>query len=264
MPLRRLTVPQLNIHGERAFRSVDGYAALKQMLVADQFCFRAPHAGSAHAHYDRVLFLNLTYWHAGEGGDVLVDDSIDADVLVHAAWHHAAAKALTTAAAPTSAAMFLGESVASAFDLYVVGRMLATGKRTAYLASQVPLLRDAALASGLSEKALAALLQQVSDAPEVAFEALRELLFDAAGALLPCRNAAEAVACFDRFAAHPYSPFLHHFALSSWVLYARAHAGPGIASDPAVAADSSLRASPAPLTWLQENWVRGAAGPESQ
>lgn len=260
MSLRRLTLAQLTLRGERAFRSIHGYAELKQMLVADRFLFRAPNEGSPHAHYDRVLFLNLSFWHAGEGNDVLVDDSIDADVVAHAAWHHAAGKALATGRAPTAAAMFLGESIASAFDLYVVGRMLGTGKRTAYLASQVPLLSEAALSSGLTEAALAALFQRVSDAPEVSFEALRELLFDAAMALSSCRDAEEAVGCFDRFAAHPYSPFLHHFALATWVLYARAHAGPAVADDPAAAADRALRAAPAPLTWLIETWVKGEAG----
>ncbi len=263
MRLRRLTVAQLTIRGERAFRSVEGYAALKRLLVTDKFLFRAPAEGSSHAHYDRVLFLNLTYWHAADGNDVLVDGSIDADVLAHAAWHHATGKALATATAPTAAAMFLGESIASAFDLYVVGRMLGKGKRTAYLDSQVPLFSEAALASGLSEAALAALFQRVSDAPEVAFEALRELLFDAATALSSCRDVDDAVRCFDRFATHPYSPFLHHFALSSWVLYARAHAGPTVVDDPADAADRSLRASSAPLTWLNEHWVVGAAAPEA-
>ncbi len=258
MRLRRLSIAELKIRGERSFRSITGYAGLKRMLVTDGFLFRAPEAGSPHAHPARVLFLNLTYWHAADGNDVLVDDSIDADVLAHAAWHHAAAKALATGHAPTAAAMFLGESIASAFDLYAIGHMLGTGRRVAYLQSQVPLFAEVALAAGLSETALATLFQGVSDAPEAAFEALRELLFDAATALSTCRDADEAVACLDRFAAHPYSPFLHHFALASWVLYAKAHAGPAVADDPADAADRTLRAHAAPLTWLDESWVNSA------
>lgn len=224
------------------------------MLVADDFRFRAPSEGSAHAHDDRVLFLNLTFWGAGASSDVLVDASIDADVLAHAAWHHAARKALASATAPTPAALFLGESVASAFDLYVVGQMLRSGQRSAYLSSQVPAMTLAALGAGLDEAALGALLGSVAEDPDRAFADLRALLFDASLALWGCADLDAAVSTLDGFRDHRFASLLHHFALSSWVLYARAHGGPPVEGDVAIAMEQSLREAPVALEWL-EGWL---------
>lgn len=51
-PLRSLTVGELSIRGEHAFRTIGLYPALKRMLVADDFRFRAPAEGSPHANDD--------------------------------------------------------------------------------------------------------------------------------------------------------------------------------------------------------------------
>lgn len=255
MPLRRLLLADISIRGERAFRPVGPYKALKRMLVADGFAFRAPAVGSTHAHADRVLFLNLTYWNSSADSDVLIDDTLDADVLAHAAWHHAARKALASGPAPTAAALFLGESVASAFDLYVVGQLLRQGTRNAYLSSQVPALSAAALDSGVTEAALADLFASVADDPDRAFEDLRELLFDAALALVHCVDVDAAVLALDQFADHRFVGLLHHFEVSNWVLYARAYSGPPVLDDPARAMDRAVRAAPDAMAWLESNWL---------
>lgn len=254
MPFRRLSLAEITIRGERAMKPVGVYAALKRLLVADGFTFRAPEPGSRHAHQDRVLFLNLTYWSAGDGSDVLVDDTLEADVLAHAAWHHAARKALG-AAAPTAATMFLGESVASAFDLYLVGHMLRQKKQTAFLASQVPAMSAAALDAGVTEEELEALFASVAESPDRAFEDLRELLFDAALALVGCPDVDAAVATLDRFGGHRFFGILHHYELATWVLYARAYAAPPVPDDPAVALDRAIRAAPVAIDWLEANWL---------
>ena len=43
---------------------------------------------------DRALLINLTFWTADAGGDVLVDEHVEADVVAHAAWHHVVARAI--------------------------------------------------------------------------------------------------------------------------------------------------------------------------
>lgn len=255
MSLRHVPLSALKIRGERAFRSVGHYPALKRLLVADGFRFRVPDAGSAHAHHDRVLFLNLTWWNAGDPSDVLVDDSIDADVVAHAAWHHAARKALGTDAPPTAVALLLGESIASAFDLYAAGLLLRSARRSEYLDGQVAALSAAALDSGLSPAALAALLSDVAASPEAAFIDLQGLLFDVTVALLGCTDVDCATATLDRYADHRFACFLHHFELATWVLFARAYAGPAVIDDPAAAFGTELRAAPAPLDWLAARWL---------
>lgn len=91
-----------------------------------------------------MLFLNLTYWNSR--------------------------KALASGPAPTAAALFLGESVASAFDLYVVGQLLRQGTKNAYLSSQVPALSAAALDSGVTEAALADAGPAALDDPAMAMD----------------------------------------------------------------------------------------------
>jgi hypothetical protein len=251
MPLRHVPLSQLTLLGERAFRSIPVYAALKRMLLADGFTVRVPEA--AQASRDRVLFLNLTYWNARDPSDVLVDDTLEADVLAHAAWHHAARKALP--GAPTAAAMLLGESVASAFDLYVVGQMLRQGKRTAYLKSQIPRMSSAALDAGVDEDTFAELLAQLADDPDGAFADLRALLFDASLALLAAPDLDAAAAALEGYADHRFHGLLHHYELSNWVLFARAYAAPAREDDPAIAHERAMRAAPALLPWLEEHWL---------
>ena len=64
-------------------------------------------------------------------------------MVCHAAWHHVARKHFP--AGPLSAdAMFLGEAVASAFDLYLVGRLLRHVPDAEFLETQVPAMTDVA------------------------------------------------------------------------------------------------------------------------
>lgn len=258
MSLRHVPLSALTIRGERSYRAVGHYPALKRMLLADGFRFRVPDSGSAHAHHDRVLFLNLTWWNAGDPSDVLVDDTIDADVIAHAAWHHAARKALATTGAPTAVALLLGESIASAFDLYAAGRLLRAAKRTDYLDAQVTALSAAALDAGLEPDALGALLADVASDPERAFVDLQGLLFDVSRALYACPDVDAATTALDAYAGHRFACFLHHFELATWVLFARAYAGPAVADDPALALDRALRAAPDGLEWLAARWLGSA------
>jgi hypothetical protein len=255
MSLRPVPLAELFVRGERAFREVPLYPRLKACLVDDGVLFLVAGEGSQPTSLDRATFLNLTFWHAGVQADVLVDASIEADVVTHAAWHHAASRALGTGLPPTAAALFLGESVASAFDVYVLGRMLRTGRQTAYLKSQMPLMAAAAADSGCDDDGVEAMFQSMAESPEAAFRDLRELLFDASLELFGCVAIEEAADCLVGFESHRFGSILHHFALSSWVLYARAHAGAPVAADPAMVVDRALRAAPVALDWLETNWL---------
>ncbi|MDP2306009.1 MAG: hypothetical protein Q8P18_08275 [Pseudomonadota bacterium] len=259
--LQSVTLDQLTIRDERSFRHIALYGTLKQLLLDDRFQFRIAEKG---ASWQRVLFLNLTFWNAAEPSDVLEDTSIDADVVTHAAWHHAARKALGGAGAPmtsqmTSDALFLGESIASAFDLYLVGRTLGhvkpSGKNSSsFLATQVPAMAAVAADAGLSATGFEALLRTVADDPERAFEELRQLLFDAATTLVTCDGVDAGVEALGRFATHRFAALLHHYEVSNWVLYGRAYGRGTI--DPGIRAiDRALREAPVSLDWLEQRWL---------
>src|SRR4051812_26734479 len=93
MPLRSITLDELVIQDEASFAHVGIYADLKKLLRQSSHEFLVPE-GDAQISWDRAAFLNLTYWNAEEGTDVLCDQSggIPADVVAHVAWHHLIAK----------------------------------------------------------------------------------------------------------------------------------------------------------------------------
>ena len=258
--LETRTLDELVIDDEASFRHVGLYAELKDILRRDGYGFRILPA-SSEDRWDRALLLNLTFWTSGGGGDVLVDAHLSADVVAHAAWHHLAARALVPAKAtgvmqaPSPEALFLGEAIASAFDVYLVGRLLGHAPRSTFLATQVAAMADAAGEAGLPSDAFEKLLERIAVDPERAFEELRELLYDATCALAACSTADEGFLALAQFDAHPFASLLHHYELSNWVLYARAYGGPAKGDERARDVDRTLRAEGDALAWLTKAWV---------
>jgi hypothetical protein len=265
MALRDLTLDDLTIDDEASFRHVALYGQLKEVLRQARHRFQVP-ASDAPASWDRALFLNLTYWSAGEEASVLCDEHIAPDVIAHTAWHHLAAKALSArgegdeGAAPTAASLMFCESIASAFDLYLVGRLIENAPTSDFITTQVPIMAEAAAQAGLPEAAFAELLHTVSADPERAFEDMRALLMDVGAALYVCRDARAAEAALETFVGRRFEPLIHHFQLSNWILYARAYAAVSplgtSAADAAVAhLDRTLREAPVSLDWLAAQWL---------
>src|SRR5437763_1382355 len=122
MPLRMVALEQLTIDDEASMAAVPLYRRLKRALLASghRFCVPAP---GTQVGWDRAVFLNLTYW-SPEGVDVLCEDHLAADVVAHVAWHevigrHIAQNAATAGRSVTG--LLFAESVASAFDLFLLG-----------------------------------------------------------------------------------------------------------------------------------------------
>lgn len=248
--LLRVTLDDLTIDDEAAFGRLALYAPLKETLRKARYEFRVP-AGDTAYSWDRAALLNLTFWNASEASDVLTERRIPADVVTHAAWHHLTRRAISDASAD---ALFLGEAIASAFDLYLVGALLRAAPECAFLESQVPLMAEAGERAGQTEAEFEAMLAYVAKRPERAFEELRSLLFDASNALVAADSVDAADRAFDAFTTHRFGPILHHYELSNWTLYARAYAK-GTTSDAARAVDTSLRQADDSLEWLEKNWL---------
>jgi len=267
--MRTLSLDQLTIDDERSFRGVALYDRLKRALRRSNHRFQIPVAGT-QASWDRVVFLNLTYWSGAPGADVLCDEHIPADVVAHVAWHQVVGQQLARRAArspggaapsPSAAALFFAESIASAFDLYLIGRLFVNESESDFITTQVPLMSDCAQEAGLSEAAFSALMAEVVRAPERAFEDMRVLLLDASNVLLACAGPAEAQAALEALAGHRFAPLLHHYQLSNWILYARAYAGGGPRPDASVSdLDATLRQAPVSLDWLSERWIDADVG----
>ncbi len=250
------TIDALAIDDEKSFRHVGLYADLKEILRRDKYLVRVLPPELA-GRWDRALFLNLTFWGAGEGGDILEAERIPADVVAHAAWHHLAARAFGGGGALSAEALFFGEAVASAFDVYLVGRLLGHAAESSFLDTQVPAMAEAAQAAGLPDADFEAMLDSIAADPERAFEDLRALLFDATRALLACDSADAALAAMAALDGRRFGPLLHRYELSNWVLYARAYAGGALAPDARVrAVDEALRGEGVvAIDWLTKHWV---------
>jgi hypothetical protein len=256
MPLRTVSLDDLVIDDEPSLARIEIYPKLKAILRRSGHRFHLPAAGG-NTTWDRVLFLNLTYWSGAEAADVLVDEHLAADVLTHIAWHHLVGTQLGAEAnGRSAAAMLFGESIASAFDLYVLGRLWREAPDSEFVTTQVPIISEAAQDAGMSDDDFAELISDVAEHPERAFEDLRQLLFDATTALASCAGALEAQATLERLDGHRLAPLLHHYQLSNWILYARAYATPAPALDEVVRKlDTTLRQAPSSLGWLTERWL---------
>ena len=254
----RHLLDDLSIDDERSFRHVALYGDLKAVLMRERYTFRVL-PESPGASWDRALFLNLTFWGASEGGDVLVDAEVPADVVAHVAWHRLATRALAAApdGRPHVDALFLGEAIASAFDLYLVGRLLGHAPGSSFLASQTAAMAEAADTAGVDDAAFATLLRGIADEPERAFASLRELLYDAARALFAQRDAEGALGVLHGLEGHRFGALIHHYELANWVLYARAYGDPAPAPDVA-AVDRALRGPTDAVAWLADAWVTPA------
>lgn len=249
----------LVVDDEASFSHVGLYADLRRIVAESDHRFAVLHGNVRRATWDRALFLNLTYWHAAEATDVLVDEHIAADVVAHIAWHLLAARHLGQGAGPLSVpALLLSEAIASAFDLYLVGRLLGHCPDAEFLQTQVPAMADCAEGAGMGEDAFEAMLETVAADPERAFEDLRALLFDAATALYACESVADAALVLEGLEDRRFAPLLHHYELSNWVLYSRAYGGAERDGDPARSLDTVLRSAPVALDWLEVHWVRPA------
>jgi hypothetical protein len=261
---RLVKLDELTIDDRAAFRIVAVYGRLEEILRRSAHGFRIPE-GRRAVSWDRALFLNLTYWNEDEGADVLCDDHIPADVVAHVGWHKVVSQGLarrssSPSAPPTAAGLFLGESIASAFDLYLVGRLLRSAPDCDFVTTQVPLMAECAAEAGLPEAGFSALLEEVVREPERAFEDLRAMLFDAATALVACPGVTEAQAVLEGFADRRFATLLHHYQLSNWILYARAYAPRPLGSDDvAIEVDRALREAPVSLDWLDRHFIEAAA-----
>ncbi len=225
MPLRSVTLDALTIEDEASFDHVALYGRLAAALRKSGHTFRVPER--TDVSWDRATFLNLTFWAGSEATDVLTDTSIPADVVAHVAWHHLVGKRIARDTKPgvvAPEALRFGESIASAFDLYLVGRLLHNVPDSDFITSQVPIMSAAAEQAGLDEEGFSDLLAEVVEEPERAFEDLRALLFDVMTGLSACRDVDAAMKVLEGHAAHRFAPLLHHYELSNWVLHERAYA----------------------------------------
>ena len=166
MALRSVSLDELTIDDERSFAHVALYGRLKQALRRSGHRFCIPRR-ARRSSWDRALFLNLTFW-SGETAPTCCARSTSpptsSPTSPGTTWSAASSRGWRRRrgrAATPADALFFAESIASAFDLYLVGRLLPNAPDSDFITTQVPLMAECAQQAGLSEAAFAALLEEV-------------------------------------------------------------------------------------------------------
>lgn len=257
--LKALNLSSLTIEDASSFKHVGLFADLSEILDEARYEFLVPTEGSIP--WDRALFLNLTFWDEHEARDVLTEAEIPADVLMHVGWHFLGNRFL----APSPEAELLSEAIASAFDLYLVGRLLGHAPDSTFLASQVPQMAEVAVAAGLDDDEFEALLEDVAKDPDQAFEDLRKLLFAITTRLIPVTDASRACEVLASFDEHRFAPLLHHYELTTWITKARlseksTHRAKTGAQREAREVHDVLSSVSSSIEWLEKEWVRRTLG----
>lgn len=249
-PLRRVTIADLTIDDEDAYKHIALFGDLKTILRRSRYAFAVP--GPEGLTASEALLLNLVYWTDGDAHDVLESTTIPADVVMHVGWHHVANHFLPGCAR----AEILGEAIASAFDLYLVGRLLGHSGEAEFLESQVPRMADAAAEAGMSDEAFEQMLAATTESPEAAFEGLRATIYETTCALANAGTTEDALAILRAARDRPYGALLHHFELSTWVLKARGRlSADGAAGEEVERLHATLKSEPVAMDWLSVNWV---------
>ena len=244
MPLRAVPITSLRQLDPSLLR-IPVVEALLTRLADDRVRFLVPARGRAGE--GTTDFLNRTFWTSA--GDVLASREAPVDVLAHAAWHH-----VVRAAAPKASVegALIGEAIASAFDLYLVGAALRVAPDAELLATQVPRLAEAAADGGMKERAFATVLKDAARDPERIFGELYALLADAGLKLARVDDPMLAARVVDTLAARRLGPLLFHYDVSGWLLHARAHATTRAADPAARAIDRTIRRAKRPITALAD------------
>lgn len=253
--LHTVRIDELTIADEGAYAEFPLWTKLRKRLVEHEVDMYLVEADGPLTHWADTALINHTVRLPKGATEILHDRVVPADALMHTAWHHAGVAAMGSLAS-TAEGLLLGESVASAFDAFVIGTLLgAESEQPSALDTQVPAMAEVAAAAGGSQEDFEALLHRMAEDPEGSFEELRELLFDVSIGLLYGGTVERAEEVLNGTRGHVFAPILHHYDLSIWVLYARAFGADMKEHASLRKIDAKLREVDKPLEWLVEHWL---------
>ena len=252
MSMQSVPVSELTIVDEQSFETLALYRALRtRMDEADPvFLITDPNGDEG----ERARLLNLGFWDPSSFMEVLTEPVITADQLAHNALHHCGYGALGDAARSLEG-LLLVESIASAMDIYWLGRLLAEAPYAEFLESQVPAISEAASGAGASSEEFADLLQLAAENPPKAFGDLRSVLFDTALGLTRAVDVHEADRVLREQSTHQWSVLTHHYAITNWILFARINGSHTSDTKSVLDLDQRLRGVKNPVTELQSIWA---------
>ena len=206
-----LTLVEMEIYEADAFREADivllDYA--KKILHGHRFLCFPESKGIAR-------LINLVHWDVDARREYVDGTGIHADQVIHLAVHHVLSH---LSGSDTPHAMLFAECLASATDLYLVGKLARVGHETDFV-------RDTLESFGMyydmyagDENAMETLITSLVDAPFQAMVRAADYLYRFGGRLL--NPTVEYVPLRD-MESHYYYPLTHHYNMANWMLTIRA------------------------------------------
>jgi hypothetical protein len=179
-----------------------------KMLANHRFAVIAEGRGMAR-------LLNLLCWDAASGTEFLDDQEMPADQAIHMAIHQVIERDLGST---TPEHMLLAETIASASDLYLLGKLAKAGEETAFVTETMESFSFYYETYAAKAEHLETLLQAVLTSPFMAMSQVADFLFET-GLLLfqPLSNAEALRAC----TAHAFYPLIHHYNITNWIMAIR-------------------------------------------
>ena len=135
MNMQRVPVSERTVEDEEAFGRLPFYRALRAWMDEADPVFLITNEGGDQPESARLL--NLAFWEPRSFMEVLTEPVVTADQLAHNALHHRGYEALGDAARCLEG-LLLVESIASAMDVYWLGKLLAEAPYAEFLETQVP------------------------------------------------------------------------------------------------------------------------------
>ena len=162
--------------------------------------------------------LNLLQWEADGGLEFIDGQGTHADQLIHLGLHRLCDHKLGSA---DPGAMLYAECLASASDIYLLGKLSLAGEETDFLADTLESFSSYYELYSHHESHLEQLLSQLQNNPYTTMLAVADYLFQFCLCLLYPTNIEAVGRELETMADHVYQPLVHHYNTANWILTIR-------------------------------------------
>lgn len=157
--------------------------------------------------------INLLSWSVNDRREYLDQPEVFADQVIHFAAHQVVAEVW---GAETPASMLFAEAVASACDLYCLGKLSAAGVETEFMADTLASFADYYEQYAAEEEDYESVLERLLEGPHEAMAELAEFLYDTGAQLCRAKDEAEMAEVLIPLADEIWYPMLFHYQVVHW------------------------------------------------
>lgn len=184
-----------------------------ELLRAHRVAFVAMENGNGLAR-----LVNLLFWRAGERREYVDGSALYADQVIHLALHQLV-DTLVSRSHPRGS--LFAECLASASDVYLLGKLMGGGEETDFLRDTLASFGTYYEMYAHGEGDLERIIRQLRDDPFAAMTGLASFLEFFCLTLLESDTGEEARQKLLPLTTHRFYPLVHHYHTANWVLSLR-------------------------------------------